>query len=128
MIYQWKTNGKPVENQWKMEFNPDHIKQTTEVLFYCNKNSVDHPQLNFNGSAVVKVNEQKHLGLTLEPGLSFEKHPSEKIIKAKKNIGILRTLDQMYKALVRSHLVYCDVIYHIPSITHQPPLGMTFFS
>ena len=34
----------------------------------------------------------------------------------------------MYKALVRSHLDYCDVIYHIPSITHQPPLGMTLSS
>ena len=27
----------------------------------------------------------------------------------------LKTLDQMYKALVRPHLHYCDVIYHIPS-------------
>ena len=87
--------------------------------------------------AVVKVNEQKHSGLTLKPGLWFEKHLSEKIIKAKKNIGILkhlskflplRTLDQMYKALVRSHLDYCDIIYHIPSITHQPPLGRTLCS
>ena len=34
----------------------------------------------------------------------------------------------MYKALVRSHLDYCDVIYHIPSIIHQPPLGMTLIS
>ena len=29
----------------------------------------------------------------------------------------------MYKALVRSHLDYCDIIYHIPSIVHHPPLG-----
>ena len=130
MIYQWA-------HQWKMEFNPDPIKQATEVLFSCKKNSVNHPQLNFNGVAVVKVNEQKHLGLTLEPGLSFEKHLSEKIIKAKKNIGILkhlseflplRTLDQMYKALVRSHLDYCYVVYHIPYIIHQPPLGKTLNS
>ena len=34
----------------------------------------------------------------------------------------------MYKALVRSHLDYCDVIYHIPSITHHPPLGRTLSS
>ena len=34
----------------------------------------------------------------------------------------------MYKALVRSHLDYCDVIYHIPSIIHQPPLGLTLNS
>ena len=60
MIYQWA-------HQWKMEFNPDPIKQATEVLFSCKKNSVNHPQLNFNESAVAKVNEQKQLGLTLEP-------------------------------------------------------------
>ena len=129
VIYQWA-------HQWKMEFNPDPTKQATEILFSCKK-SVNHPQLIFNGSAVVQVNEQKHLGLTLEPGISFEKHISEKIIKAKKNIGILKhfsrflplkTLDQMYKALVCSHLDYCDVIYHIPSITHQPPLGRTLSS
>jgi hypothetical protein len=66
-----------------MEFNPHPIKQITEVLFSCKKNSPIHPQLIFNGSAVVKVNEQKYLRLTLEPGLSFEKHISE---KAKKNI------------------------------------------
>ena len=34
----------------------------------------------------------------------------------------------MYKALVRSHLDYCDVVYHIPSIIHQPPLGKTLKS
>ena len=54
--------------------------------------------------------------------------------KAKKIIGVLKhlskflplkTLDQMYKALVRSHLDYCDIIYHIPQIVHQPPLGVS---
>ena len=34
----------------------------------------------------------------------------------------------MYKALVRSHLDYCDKIYHMPSITHQPPLVRTLCS
>ena len=130
IIYQWA-------HQWKTEFNPDPTKQASEVLFSCKKNSVNHPQLIFNGSPVIKVNEQKHLGLILESGLSFKKHVSEKIIKAKKNIGILKhlskflplnTLDQMYKALVRSHLDYCDVIYDIPSKTHHPPLGRTLGS
>ena len=86
MIYQWA-------HQWKMEFNPAPTKQATEILFSCKK-SANHPQLIFNGSAVVQVNEQTHLGLTLEPGLSFEKHISEKIIKAKKNIGILKHLSK----------------------------------
>ena len=31
----------------------------------------------------------------------------------------------MYKALVRSHLDYCDIIYHEPSKINQPPLGIT---
>ena len=74
------------------------------------------------------MKEQKHLGLMLDSGLSFEKHLNDKIVKAKKNLGIikhlsrflpLKTLDQMYKALVRSHLDYCDIIYHKPSKQDQ---------
>ena len=52
-IYQWA-------HQWKMEFNPDPTKLATEVLFSCKKVSSNHPQLIFNGTAVVKVNEQTH--------------------------------------------------------------------
>ena len=83
------------------------------------------------------MNDQKHLGLVLDSRLSFEKHLNEKIIKAKKDVGILRhlskflplkTLDQMYKALVRSHLDYCDIIYHIPSHQNQAPLGVVLNS
>ena len=59
---------------------------------------------------------------------------NEKIIKAKRNLGIikylsnflpLKTLDQMYKVLVRSHLDYCDITYHIPPHQNQAPLGVT---
>ena len=34
----------------------------------------------------------------------------------------------MYKALVRSQLNYCDIIYHIPSHQNQAPLGVTLNS
>ena len=37
-------------------------------------------------------------------------------------------LAQMYKALVRSHLDYCDTIYHIPALTSQTNLGVTLNS
>ena len=130
-------NDLDIIYQWAHQWRPDPTKQATEVLFSCKKVSSNHPQLIFNGTVVVKVNEQKRSGIILQPGLSFEKHLNEKIIKAKKNIGLLKhlskflplkTLDQMYKTLVRSHLDYCDVIYHIPSIIHQPPLGMTLNS
>ena len=116
IIQQWP-------HQWKTEFNPDPTKQATEVLFSCKKFSPNHQQLIFNGIVVAKVKDQKHLGLILDSNLSFEK-----IIKAKNNVGILKhlskflpikTLDQMYKTLVRSHLDYCDIIYHIPSHQNQ---------
>ena len=67
----------------------------------------------------------------------LKKHLNEKIIKAKKNVGVLKylsnflplkTLDHIYKALVCSHLDYCDIIYHIPSHQYQPPLGMSLNS
>ena len=110
--------------QWEMNFNPDLNKQATELLFSCKKNSPNHPSLFFNKSVVPNVKEQKHLGLTIDSKLSIEKHANEKILKGKKGIGIIKylskflpikTLDQMYKALVRSHLDYCDTIYHIPA-------------
>ena len=73
----------------------------------------------FNGTIVAKMNDQKHLGLSLDSSLFFEKHVNEKIIKAKKNLGLIKhlsmflphkTLDLMYKALVRSHLsIYLSI-------------------
>ena len=57
--------------------------------------------------------------------------------KSKKGIGIIKylskflrikTLDQMYKALVRSHLDYCDTIHHIPALNSQINLGVTLKS
>ena len=120
--------------QWKMVFNPDPTKQATEILFSSKRREIDHPELRFNNNLVKRVKEHKHLGLTLQPNLSFEKHVLEKMVKAKTNVGIIKhlnrflpfkTLNQMYKSLVRSHLDYCDVIYHFPPILHPPPLGMS---
>ena len=121
-------------HQWKMSFNPDPNKQAAEILFSCKKKTVDHPPLYFNGFPVTRLKEHKHLGLTVTPSLSFENHIIEKEKKAKKNVGIikylnrflpLKSLNHMYKALVRSHLDYCDMIYHIPPTPHAPPLGTT---
>ena len=78
--------------QWKMEFNPDPNKQATAALFSCKKSSPNHPKLIFNGTVVAKVNEQKHLGLVLDSRLTFESHINDKIIKAKKNFGIIKYL------------------------------------
>ena len=66
IITQWA-------HQWKMVFNSDPTKQATEVLFSCKNMKPNHPQLMFNGTAVTKVNEQKHLGLILESDILMKK-------------------------------------------------------
>ena len=106
-----------------MSFNPDPNKQAIEVIFSQKRNETVHPPLFFNNQIVSRINEHKHLGLTLDSRLSFTKHIAEKTAKARKGIGIIRylssyvtldTLDQIYKLFVRPHLDYCDIIFHIP--------------
>ena len=97
LIQQWAY-------QWKMEVNPDPSKQATEVLFSCKKSSPDHPQLVFNGTIVAKVNSHKHLGRILDSRLSFEKHLNEKIIKAKKNVGVLKYLSNVLPLKTLDHV------------------------
>ena len=119
IIHQWA-------HQWKMEFNPDPTKQASEVLFSCKKSSPNHPQIIFNGTVVAKVNEQKHLGLILDSNLSFEKHLNEKIIKAKKIVGILKHLSKCLHLIkcikplyvLISIIVILFITYHTIKIKH----------
>ena len=73
--------------QWKINFNPDPNKLQNYYFLVRKIAQITH--LFFNESVVQKVKEQKHLGLTLDLKLSFERHVNEKIIKAKKGIGII---------------------------------------
>ena len=114
--------------QWKLEFNPDVNKQATEIIFSCKKTKITHPKLIFNGFELSQHNEVKHLGLILESDLSFKKHIYGKINKAKHCLSLikhvskffpLKTLSHMYKALIRSHLDYCDIVYHTQAVYSQ---------
>ena len=113
--------------QWKMSFNPDPSKQAVELLFSQRKVKPNHPPLFFNNTEVHSTDKHKHLGIVLDPKLTFNSHINEKIVNARKGIGILKclssyvptkTLDQIYKMFVRPHLDYCDIIYHTPSISN----------
>ena len=59
--------------------------------------------------------------MVFDSALNFGSHLREKIISARKGIGVIRylskyvsrnVLDQMYKLYVRPHLNYGDIIYH----------------
>ena len=60
--------------QWKMNFNPDTCKQAQGVLFSRGTSSKPYPSLNFNDNPVHQVQLQKHLGLLLDPKISFDEH------------------------------------------------------
>ena len=107
--------------QWKMQFNPDPLKQAVQVIFSIKKVKRNHPPIYFNGEEVVTKTEQKHLGFILDKQLNFNAHLKEVIGKAKRGIGVIKfmsryvtrdVLDQMYKLYVRPHLDYGDVLYH----------------
>ena len=85
---------------------------------------VDHPEIRFNNIPVRQVDEHKHLGIILDPKLSFSAHIKAVISKARKSIGLLKhlakflprhALNELFKLYVRPHLEYGDVIYHIPA-------------
>ena len=112
--------------QWKMSFNPDPTKQAVQVVFTRKSKQIDHPKIYFNNNEVKTVNDHKHLGLILDSKLSFISHINEKISKAHKGLGIIKplsrflsvkTLDLIFKLYIRP-LDFCDVIFHIPSITN----------
>ena len=111
-----------------MSFNPDPTKPAEEILFSQKRIPQEHPPLYFNGIEVKRVSEHKHLGLIFDPKLNCAAHLKEKSGKAKKGIGMIKqlraylptnVLDQIYKMRVRSHLDFCDFIYHIPELRER---------
>ena len=88
--------------QWKMNFNPD-------------------PDLcRFNHNSVKQVPSQKHLGMYLDTKLNFSEHLNNVLSKVNKTMGLLRKLQASllrqslvteYKAFIRPHLDYRDIIY-----------------
>ena len=85
--------------QWKMSFNPDRFKHAEEIIFSRKAQKVIHPPAIFNNMPVVRSSCQKHLGIYLDKKLNFSNHKKGKLLKANKDIGILRKL---YNVLPRN--------------------------
>ena len=77
-----------------MSFNPDPTKQAEEILFSQKQKTAMHPPTYVNGMEVKRVSNHQHIGLVLDPKLSFCKHISEKISTARKGIGMIKHLSQ----------------------------------
>ena len=113
MIHNWAF-------QWKLNFNPDPTKQAQEVIFSRKTKKLPHPPLVFNNTNVTQSIYQKHLGIILDSKLTFENHINMVTTKINKTIGLLRKLKNLlprtalikiYKAFVRPHLDYGDILY-----------------
>ena len=106
--------------QWEMSFNPDPSKQAQEVICSRKIKKLPHPSLVFNNNNVLQTSSQKHLGVTLDVKLTFDEHLNNVLNKVNKTIGLLRklqnllsrsTLITIYKAFVRPHLDYGDILF-----------------
>ena len=104
--------------QWKMQFNAN---KTEEVIISCKRQKPKHPNLSLGNDAIAFTNEHKDLGLILASKLDFQSHIREAILKARREIGMIKclskyvcrkVLEQIYKLYVRPHLDYGDIIYH----------------
>ena len=103
-----------------MSFNQDPKKQAQEVIFSRKSKATSHPPLVFNNNNVMQVASRKHLGIILDTRLSFQKHLETVLCKINKTIGLIRKLQNLlprsalitlYKAFVRLHLDYGDILY-----------------
>ena len=75
--------------RWKMNFNPDPIKQAQEVIFLRKLQKTNDNQVYFNHNSVKHVPSQKHLGMYLDTKLNFQEHLNNVLSKVNKTIGLL---------------------------------------
>ena len=102
-----------------MIFNPDPNRQPQVIIFSRKIKKIYHPLLCSDISIGSQSPYQKHLGIFHDAQLTFEEHLEVITTKVNKTIGQIRkfqnilpstTLMTIYKAFVRPHLDYVDVI------------------
>ena len=109
-IHNWAQN-------WLVTFNP----QKSEELIISRKTVfVDHTVAKMNNVEVKRVEEHKHLGLTLNKTCTWKNHILDITSKAWKRIHILqalkfkldrKTLEIIYLTFIRPILEYADVVW-----------------
>ena len=69
-----------------MNLDPDASKQAQELVSIQKASSKPYPSLSFNDNPAHQVQLQKHLGLFLDPKLSFDEHIRCILIKTRRII------------------------------------------
>ena len=103
--------------KWKIKFNGDKSK---DLIFTPKRENLNNSfPLIFNNEVLDRVGSHKHLGVTLEPDLTWNIHLQKVIQHANMKLSIIqkvkdlsrKTLDIMYKLHVRSIIDYCLPVY-----------------
>jgi hypothetical protein len=106
-------------NRWLVNFSP---KKTREMII-TNKAKRDYPPLFLDNHPIERIDNHKHLGVTISHDLSWKTHAYNIGKKAYNCLGILRplrltldraTLETLYKSFIRPVLEYADVLWHLP--------------
>ena len=105
-------------DKWKVTFSPP---KTKELVISNKRNKPNHPVIKLDDVPITRVDNHKHLGLTLSNDLTWKTHVEEITDKANRRLGILRTLkyklnrislERIYKSMVRPILEYGDIVWH----------------
>ena len=86
--------------------------------------NITHPIIYFNNFQPQRANQQKHLGITFDEKLNFKSHIDKSLTKASKGITVIKRLRNfllrkllivIYKAIIRLHVDYGDILYDQPN-------------
>ena len=113
-------NLNHIENwskQWLVTFNSS---KTKSMIISKKRQRLQHFPIQFQGTALQDVSQQKHLGLIFSADLSWSPHINFIVSKARKLIGVMRllqyrlsrrTLELIYLTYIRPILEYGDVVW-----------------
>ena len=103
-------------DKWQLEFHPDKC-----IKMSINNKELENRKYNMDAVVLRNVKQEKDIGVIVDKQLKFEDHMYEKIKKANNMMGLIRRsfihMDEemflkLYKALVRPHLEYANVIWY----------------
>jgi hypothetical protein len=97
-----------------------NAEKTESMIFSAKKDKSFHPSLYLSNVLIKEVFQHEHIGVTLTFNLSWRSHILKIHQKASKRLNMLKptrltltrkTLDTLYKYLVRSCLEYADIVW-----------------
>ena len=102
-------------DKWKVVFN----EGKTEMLYFS-KRPDQYLPLTFGNTRLEKIDEHKHLGVTLQENCKWDGHIRSVVSKVSMLISCLksfkyrlcrRTLETMYRSFVLPHFDYADILW-----------------